>query len=940
MGMLSRAAWGRAEFIGLGSKPDKLACPWLRKSFDLPMVERHEPAAALLYVASVGYHELTVNGQPASTGVLLPSVSYLPKRVLYRTYNVSALLRPGKNAIGLWTSAGWASYGDLEPRLGENNSEPGRALAGMAPLVLARLEVEMLPRSSAAAGKQFVVVSDGSWKVHASTTTHLGPWGTGPSGGGGWGTGFGGDALDASKVIDGWDTAELDEDDWEAVVSHPVPPTLLISADMVEPTVRHSSVPAKTVGVFESVAAAIDAACAAAGPGIAGGCPPGQEPCKDHPVRCCQSVNGTCPPRPCSSHPDRTFCPTNKTSGQCDQPMPHPPCPPGNCPAGPPPPPHHPPGPAPPGGPIHVTMEEVFTGWFEVRNMTGKPHSTVTFQVSTFPGVPIEFSMQDTYTFDDSGRGSFRMRFAYHEIHYITITGLLHPPLLTDIVGTRLTSLGAQTGDFRASSELITSIYTTTINNYRGLTTGGMTVDCPHRERRGYGGDAHTSYQFALANFPVGNFFNKWLRDFADASGAATLNTTTDMPPCSMPGACWVPNTAPTVSGGGGPAWSGYVVTNPWQTYNTFGDEDILEDMYPTMVSLLAFYAAATHAEDGLVHCYGTSCVTQHMNFLGDWITPHGSEGNSTQLDTILFNNCYISYISRLVGRISTILGYDDKASKYTAMADRLAAAVTRRFANISSGVYLDTLQTHSLMPLATGVVPTDLRNKTMSTLERQILVTNKGHLDTGLTGTYFLFKYLMESGRNDLLFTMANQTTFPSYGWFLAQGYTTWPENWNTTVVHSHHGNHGPIPNSVMHGCYNGIGLWFVEGIAGIRVHASEEPALTIRAGIDAGDLEWASGHRAALHGMAHSSWLVGGGGFTHNITVPGNGLARVLIPCGVDGVNSVTESGTALKKAIGVQVRGTGSECEAVVNGVRHVELAVRSGRYRFASTWRRAT
>ena len=142
------------------------------------------------------------------------------------------------------------------------------------------------------------------------------------------------------------------------------------------------------------------------------------------------------------------------------------------------------------------------------------------------------------------------------------------------------------------------------------------------------------------------------------------------------------------------------------------------------------------------------------------------------------------------------------------------------------------------------------------------------------------------------------------------------------------------------MHGCYNGIGLWFVEGIAGIRVHASEEPALTIRAGIDAGDLEWASGHRAALHGMAHSSWLVGGGGFTHNITVPGNGLARVLIPCGVDGVNSVTESGTALKKAIGVQVRGTGSECEAVVNGVRHVELAVRSGRYRFASTWRRAT
>ena len=59
---------------------------------------------------------------------------------------------------------------------------------------------------------------------------------------------------------------------------------------------------------------------------------------------------------------------------------------------------------------------------------------------------------------------------------------------------------------------------------------------------------------------------------------------------------CEYRNTAPTVSGGGGPAWSGFVITNPWQTYNTFGDTDILEDMYPTMESLLAFYAVRTQA--------------------------------------------------------------------------------------------------------------------------------------------------------------------------------------------------------------------------------------------------------------------------------------------------------------------------------------------------------
>jgi hypothetical protein len=90
---------------------------------------------------------------------------------------------------------------------------------------------------------------------------------------------------------------------------------------------------------------------------------------------------------------------------------------------------------------------------------------------------------------------------------------------------------------------------------------------------------------------------------------------------------------------------------------------------------------------------------------------------------------------------------------------------VTKQFADLQTGVYVDSLQTHSLMPLASGLVPASLVNKTEEVLAHQIQVTDKGHLDTGLTGTYFLTKYLMESGRNDLLFTIANQTTFPGYG-------------------------------------------------------------------------------------------------------------------------------------------------------------------------------
>lgn len=509
--------------------------------------------------------------------------------------------------------------------------------------------------------------------------------------------------------------------------------------------------------------------------------------------------------------------------------------------------------------------------------------------------------MVDQFTFGASGTGSFAQRFSYHEIQYITIQGLGAPPAVGDVVGHRLTSLGAPTGAFSCSSPLITKMYDTTVNNYRGITTGGMTVDCPHRERRGYGGDGHTSYQFALANFDVGAFFTKWARDFADVQ---------------QPDGD-VPHTAPTVSGGGGLAWSGFVVTMPYQTYLAYVDTALLATMYPTMARQLAFYAANTGA-DGLLHAWSPS----QWEFLGDWITPHGSESEPSSPECVLFNNCYLHYITTLAATIARVLGKDRDAAMYDAAAGRLAAAINAAFGNPTSGVYLDMLQTHLVMPLAGGVVPPSGEQKTVANLERSIRVLNDGHLDTGLTGTYFMTKLLTEMGRNDLVFTYANQTTYPSYGYFLEQGFTTWPESWDAGKG-----------VSKMHGCYNAIGLWFLQGVAGITVDMSDAQfPIRLRAGVDTGDVAWARASRAVPHGAVRSSWLVHSGGFAHNVTVPGNAEARVQIPA--LALADVLEGGRAAAAAPGVSVIGMDS-----VNGASYVALKVGSGEYRFASSWTRS-
>lgn len=114
MGILDRAEWAGAWigtdklFVkGQGSPPDNdVPDPWLRTTFTLSKA----PARAVAYVASVGYHELYVNGRRAGDAVLAPSVTENGVRARYVTYEIAPLLREGANAIGIWLGVSWSIF--------------------------------------------------------------------------------------------------------------------------------------------------------------------------------------------------------------------------------------------------------------------------------------------------------------------------------------------------------------------------------------------------------------------------------------------------------------------------------------------------------------------------------------------------------------------------------------------------------------------------------------------------------------------------------------------------------------------------------------------------------------------------------------------------------------------------------------------------------------
>jgi alpha-L-rhamnosidase len=174
------------------------ACPWFRKTFDL----QSEPSDTLVYVGSIGFHELYINGQRVGEDVLSPSISDLAKRVLIRTYNVTQLLKPGQpNTIGLWLAPGWAMFDSVNPAKADMFNVSSYPLALVELHVLSRSPTRQMVHDNTdgavVTSEEAVVVSDSSWLASESDTVHLGKWTN---------SNFGGDRVDGRKTIagNGW----------------------------------------------------------------------------------------------------------------------------------------------------------------------------------------------------------------------------------------------------------------------------------------------------------------------------------------------------------------------------------------------------------------------------------------------------------------------------------------------------------------------------------------------------------------------------------------------------------------------------------------------------------------------------------------------------------------------------------------------------------------
>ncbi len=221
-GAEANAAAQPAQVVAqIGENP--LGTPWpprpamlLRRSVSLSQTVRR----ARLYVTALGAYQFHINGNLVGHEVLAPGWTDYRARLYYQTYDVTAMLHKGENALGALLGDGWYASGLVTYQQRFNFGPPPLRLR-------AQLEIEY------ADGTHDRVVSDPGWQASDSAVLRSDL--------------YNGEQYDAREEQPGWDTSGFHADGhWRPASRGDAPSAQLVSQNF-EPIELEQILKAKTI---------------------------------------------------------------------------------------------------------------------------------------------------------------------------------------------------------------------------------------------------------------------------------------------------------------------------------------------------------------------------------------------------------------------------------------------------------------------------------------------------------------------------------------------------------------------------------------------------------------------------------------------------------------------------------------------------------------------
>lgn len=457
-------------------------------------------------------------------------------------------------------------------------------------------------------------------------------------------------------------------------------------------------------------------------------------------------------------------------------------------------------------------------------------------QANIAPHVRNPVFQTDTFTLAGTGaREVFEPRFTYHGFQYVEVRGLPGPPDVQTLMGRQVRSDMKRAGRFDSSNPLLQQILDLGYWSYESNFVS-FPLDCPHREKNGWTGDAQLIAETGLTFYDSAAEYSRWLDDMA------VSQREDGKLPCIIPTAGWGYNVLD------GPAWEGAYsfIADDLHVYQ--GDRRVLAQHYDGLKRWVDYYVE--RAQDGVIK-YG----------LGDWCpweatTP--AEITSTG---------YVYQAARIVESTARLFGHEEDAAKYAQVAEDLKAAFIEQYYDEANNSIGPGTQTALATALYHGLLPPG-KAQAMADRLAEMVRANGGHLDFGIIGSKFVPRVLCDYGHADVAYGMVDRTSQPSWGWWLTQGATTMWENWWAGASHNH----------IMFG---DIMAWFNQYLAGIRPDR-EQPGYQhfVIAPQIVGDLTWVRGEHESPYGQIVVGWTRDGDQVTLTAAIPPNSTARFDLP------------------------------------------------------------
>ena len=382
----------------------------------------------------------------------------------------------------------------------------------------------------------------------------------------------------------------------------------------------------------------------------------------------------------------------------------------------------------------------------------------------------------DKYILKGNGIEEFVPKFNYKGFQYVEVIG--DRPIKmsqSSVIALQMNSDVTPIGKIYSSNDILNKIWEATNRSYLANLFGYPT-DCPQREKNGWTGDGHLAIETALYNYDGITIYEKWLADHRD-----------EQQPNGV-----LPDIIPTSGWGYGTEngldWTSTIAIIPWNLYLFYGDSKPLADCYNAIKRYVNY---VERISNNYLTTWGR----------GDWV-PVKSHSNKELTSSVYF---YVD--TQILAYAAKLFGKQEDYEYYTNLAEQIRQAINNKFLNTSTGIYANGTQTEQSVPLMWGIVPEESKAKVAANLAKEIEKTGF-HLDVGVLGAKAILNALCENGHFETAYKVAVQNTYPSWGWWIANGSTTLLENWDLNATRDISDNHM---------MFGEIGGWFFKGIGGI---------------------------------------------------------------------------------------------------------------------------